>query len=144
MPGPPPKHPEDRVRRNRPPELRPLPPTCDIDAPAWPSGPRASKAKSEVWGELWSLPIANWWHQQCISPRIVQRYVIAHLEAIRGDHGAASQAARLERDLGLTPEALSKLRLEVVADAPATPRRTERITRRPDPRLTVVDGERTG
>lgn len=100
-----------------------LPARCDLPVPPWPSGARPSPTALEVWGELWVLPVAVWWHQQGTSPRVVQRYVVVHLDAVgrrrtwplwpRGHRVAGDDAAALERALGLTPDALDRLNLQV-------------------------------
>lgn len=61
-----------------------------------------------MWRRLWKLPVAAWWHEQRIDPFVVARYVRVGID--RPEHAALG---RLETALGLTPEALGKLRLTV-------------------------------
>jgi hypothetical protein len=95
-------------RRNRPEEWTVLPAEgCNLLAPKWPIG-TASKDEAALWARLWALPVALYWHQIQLEPSIVARYVTLSLE--RPEH--ASTAA-LERELGLTPASMARLRLLV-------------------------------
>ena len=108
MPGPRPKPPETLRRRNAPEAWTLLPASgCSLAAPKWPLG-KASAAESALWRRLWHLPVAAWWHEQRIDPFPVARYVRVGLA--RPEHAALG---RLEAALGLTPEALVRLRLVV-------------------------------
>src|SRR6266487_6853795 len=101
---------EQLRRRNRPDEWKVLPAAgCSLPAPKWPSG-KPTPAESALWKRLWNLPLAAWWHEQRIEPTIVARYVRLSLK--RPEHATVGQ---LERELGLTPAAMLRMRLMVEA-----------------------------
>jgi hypothetical protein len=75
MPGPPP-NPNAR-RTNDKDAWRTLPHKCDRRAPAWPLGVRP-KGQSALWRYLWSLPVAEIWHEQN-AVRLVARYAVLTL-----------------------------------------------------------------
>jgi hypothetical protein len=66
-----------------------------------------------LWKRLWALPVAAFWHEQAVEPSIVGRYCRLALE--RPEHASVG---RLETELGLTPAALSRLRLVVETPEP--------------------------
>ena len=88
-----------------------LPPGgCKLAVPAWPAS-RASAVEAKLWRQLWSLPIACWWHAQATPTVVVARYV--RLLLASPEHAAVGQA---ERELGMTPA--SMLRMRLVVEAP--------------------------
>jgi hypothetical protein len=103
------RKPAEQLRRRNAPELWTVLPRegCRLPAPKWPIG-TASKDEGTLWGRLWALPVAVYWHQIRLEPSIAARYVTLSLE--RPEH--ASTAA-LERELGLTPASMARLRLVV-------------------------------
>jgi hypothetical protein len=102
---------EQLRRRNRPEEWTVLPAEgCALPAPKWPVGAPA-KAEADLWRDLWRLPIAAWWHEQHVALTVIARYV--KLSLAKPEHASV---ATLERELGLTPA--SMLRLRLVVEAP--------------------------
>ena len=91
---------------------------CSFAAPKWPDG-KASAAESARWRDLWSLPIAAWWHDQRVASNVVARYV--RLSLSKPEHATVGQ---LERELGLTPASMLRLRL-VVEHPEVEPARAE-------------------
>lgn len=92
-------------------------------APKWPDG-KPSPDEARLWADLWARPIAWWWWEQRIPPVVVARYVrqtVLDRDEPKLKLGLA--LSRLERDLGLTPEALEKLRLTVEPSESKKPRR---------------------
>jgi hypothetical protein len=85
---------------------------CKVKPPAWPVG-QASTGEKMLWGELWALPIAAWWHEQRIAATVVARYVTLSLS--KPEHASVAQ---LERELGLTPAAMLRMRLVVEEPEP--------------------------
>jgi hypothetical protein len=67
-----------------------------------------------LWKRLWALPIAAWWHETRISPTVVARYVT--LAVSKPEHATVGQ---LERELGLTPAAMLRMRLVVEQPEPS-------------------------
>ena len=66
MPGPPPKDPAQRRRRNATPGFKLLPRTVTAPAPDWPLSSPATYAEAELWQKLWRLPqAAEWRRMQC-------------------------------------------------------------------------------
>jgi hypothetical protein len=104
-----PRKPAEQLRRrNRPEEWTVLPfEGCSLPAPTWPLG-RASKDEAGLWARLWALPIAVAWHDWRIEPAVVARYV--RLALTKPEHATVGQ---LERELGLTPASLLRMRLVV-------------------------------
>lgn len=99
---------EQLRRRNRPEEWTVLPAEgCRLAAPKWPSG-SPSVLEAALWKDLWALPLAAWWHQERIAPTVVARYV--RLSIAKPEHATVGQ---LERELGLTPAAMLRMRLMV-------------------------------
>src|SRR6266536_931891 len=106
---------EQLRRRNRPEDWTVLPAAgCSLPAPKWPSG-KPTPAESVLWKRLWKLPVSAWWHEQRIEPFIVARYVRLSLK--KPEHATVGQ---LERELGLTPGAMLRLRLVVEVPEPET------------------------
>jgi hypothetical protein len=101
---------EQLRRRNRPEEWTVLPfEGCSLPLPKWPLG-SPSGDESALWKSLWKLPVALFWHDQRIEPTVIARY--ARLALDRPEHATVSA---LERELGLTPAAMLRMRLIVEA-----------------------------
>lgn len=83
------------------------------DPPAWPGPGKGSAKHLAYWADLWSRPVACAWEALQIPPETVARYVVAYFKSL-SDHLWAGPVARLERDLGLTPEAMMKMKIRVV------------------------------
>jgi len=128
MPGPAPKNPADRVRRNKPLANTVLLPHGGRvgEPPAWPLATNTPK----IWASLWATPQAAQWELQGIGTvRVVARYALFAEEF--GDETVEPNAAllgeirQLEDRLGLTPMAMLRLRWEIdakpVTAAVATP-----------------------
>ena len=123
MPGPPPKHPAQRRRRNNKPDLLALPAEGRKGrAPKWPL-PEQSKAEAKVWVEMWHTPQAAAWERLGWN-RTVARYVRFLVEAEKPESSVAllSEVRQLEDRLGLTPMSMLRLRWEVKADEVAEKR----------------------
>jgi hypothetical protein len=103
------RKPEEQLRRRNAPELWTVLPAsgCSLKAPAWPLE-KASAAESALWRRLWSAPLALWWWSQAIEPSVVARYV--RLALSKPEHATVST---LERELGLTPASMLRMRLVV-------------------------------
>lgn len=108
------RKPEGQLRRRNAPEQWTALPAegCNLKPPAWPVG-KPSPSEKGLWADLWALPIAAWWHEQRIAPTVVARYVT--LSLAKPEHAAV---ATLERELGLTPAAM--LRMRLVVEEPET------------------------
>jgi hypothetical protein len=65
---------------------------CKLKLPAWPIG-KPLPEEQKLWADLWALPIAAYWHETRIAPT-------------------------LERELGLTPAAMLRMRLVVEEPEP--------------------------
>ena len=112
--GPPPKHPDQRVRRNTS-KLTQLPAEGRQGrAPKWPFAD-STPTERKLWGELWRTPQAVMW-DRTHAHREVAAYVRWSLLAETGDIKAAPEARQLSDRLGLTPLALRRLEWEIVAD----------------------------
>jgi hypothetical protein len=99
---------EQLRRRNRPESWVVLPAAgCKRPVPKWPAG-AAAKDEAELWKRLWVSPVAAWWHEQQTPPTVVARYV--RLSLAKPEHATVGQ---LERELGLTPAAMLRMRLMV-------------------------------
>ncbi len=107
------RKPPELARRNRPEEWTVLPfDGCDLKPPSWPFG-KPSAEEATLWGRVWRLPVASYWHVVQVEPAIVARYVRLALE--RPEHASVS---KLESELGLTPAAMARLRLVVEPPEP--------------------------
>lgn len=80
--------------------------------PEWPGTRKPSKANAALWERLWRLPVAVAWETLQIPIETVARYVVSYNRAL-SDHKWAGAAARLEKDLWLTPEAMRMGRIRV-------------------------------
>jgi len=115
MPGPPPKDPAQRRRRNKPAEVRALPADGRSGpAPRWPLPGEHSDLESEMWGQLWSTPQAVAWESLGWT-RVVARYARVAVQAELGAGGATilSECRQLEDRLGLSPMAMKRLQWQV-------------------------------
>jgi hypothetical protein len=65
------------------------------------------------WAELWRLSVACWWHEQQVAASVIARYVTMSLQ--KPEHATVGQ---LERELGLTPAAMLRMRLVVETPEP--------------------------
>jgi hypothetical protein len=68
-----------------------------------------------LWGELWASPQAVMWERQHWT-REVALYVRWQVLAESGDLNAAKEARQWSDRLGLTPQAMLRLRWEIVGD----------------------------
>lgn len=96
----------------------------------------------ELWADLWSTPQAVAWERMRWT-RTVARYVRFEVRAETGDLKAGAEARLLEDRLGLSPQAMLRLRWEVAADEVAEQRedRTTRARKSARQRLKVVDSD---
>lgn len=137
MPGPAPKDPSQRVRRNATPNITRLPAEGRRgDLPAWPVGkPRAAEAA--IWARIWSTPQAVAWERLNWFDAVA-RYCRVLVDAMKpkASASALAEARQLEDRLGLNPLAMLRLRWEVVADEVAEQRADKSDSRR---RLKAVD-----
>lgn len=123
MPGPPPKHPAQRRRRNNKPDLLALPAEGRKGrAPKWPL-PSQTDAEAKVWTETWHTPQAAAWERLGWN-RTVARYVrfLVRSEDPKSTVALLSEVRQLEDRLGLTPMSMLRLRWEVKADEVAEKR----------------------
>ena len=123
MPGPPPKHPTQRRRRNNKPDLLALPAEGRKGrAPKWPL-PEQSDAEAKVWSEMWHTPQAAAWDRLGWT-RTVARYVRFLVLSEKSDASVAmlAEVRQLEDRLGLTPMSMLRLRWEVKSDEVAAKR----------------------
>lgn len=142
MPGPAPKHPSQRRRRNKPPELLALPSEGRRgQPPAWPLAGRKRAGETQRWRDLWALPQAVMWERIGCVPTVA-RYCRIVLEAEQpgARRDAITEARQLETELGLTPKAMASLKWTVVADELAA-RRVEQADRPARERMRAVDGD---
>lgn len=109
------KKPSETLRRRNAPELWTVLPAagCKLPPPKWPMGGKPSPAEADLWRRLWKLPVASWWHEQRIEPSVVARYVTLAIEK-----PSLAVVGALERDLGLTPAGMARLRLVVEQPEP--------------------------
>lgn len=130
MPGPAPKDPSARRRRNASVGKTLLPAGGHVgDPPVWP----LRSDEPVVWAELWSTPQAAAWAQLGYT-RVVARYAFL-LEIIEGGEGAPAAAIlgevrQMEDRLGLNPKAMRSLLWEVAADEVAERREDNAVPSR--------------
>ncbi len=145
MPGPPPKHPSQRLGhrpaeqwRRLPAEGRQGPP------PAWPLAAAPNAAELAVWATLWATPQAVVW-DELRAERLVARYVL-HLVAVEVRSPSTrllAEVRQMEAQLLLAPGSLAKARMEIARDEVAEQRERPAVAdsgataRR---RLMAVDG----
>lgn len=114
MPGPAPKDPATRRRRNASVGKTVLPAGGRVGSvPSWP----LAVAEPAVWAELWSQPQAVFWERNMLA-RVVARYAML-LEASEVPDAKAAllgEVRQLEDRLGLNPKAMRSLLWEVSSD----------------------------
>lgn len=126
MPGPPP-NPNARRTNDRD-AWRTLPHMCARKPPAWPLKGRKPAGLVELWRHLWSLPIAELWHEQN-AVRLVARYsqlVIALDGVLDGSSqmgatlaaGLPAEIRQIEDRLLISPSTRIRARV-VIAEPPA-------------------------
>lgn len=120
MPGPAPKPPEQRRRRNARPAALLLPSEGrQSPAPPWPIVPnpdrKAGAAERKLWAELWQLPQAVAWERFGYAREVAQ-YARWKILAEAGSLRASAEARQFSDRLGLTPLALRRLEWQIVAD----------------------------
>jgi len=142
--GPPPKQADQRRRTNATIAMTQLPSEGrQGDPPAWPLADTG--CDEELWGKLWSTPQAAEWERLGFGVvQVVARYVVLLAEANIGEPKAAAEARQIEDRLGLSPQAMLRLRWEVADDGatatrPKTPSRSTAGTRR-ERVLKAIDG----
>lgn len=116
MPGPPPKDPAQRRRRNSSGAQKTLLPAGGRgkrNAPVWP----LASAKPACWPGLWKMPQAVVWERDHLV-RVVARYAVLLEQAEQP--GAPvfvlAETRQLEDRLGLSPKAMRSLLWEVTSD----------------------------
>lgn len=121
-------------------------------APQWPLPPLPiddeglseiwQEREGELWADLWETPQAVAW-ERLRWTRTVARYVRFEVRAETGDLKAGAEARLLEDRLGLSPQAMLRLRWEVAPDEVAEQRqeRTTRSRKSARQRLKVVDSD---
>jgi hypothetical protein len=138
MPGPPPKHPDHRRRRNAAPVMTQLPAEGRKGSPPkWPlSAPNV--LERDAWAQLWATPQAVAW-DRLGWVRSVARYTrrLVESEKRKAPTSLCSEVRQMEDRLGLSPMSMLRLRWEIVADQIAEQRETKPSTTRD--RLRAVD-----
>lgn len=113
MPGPPPKDPNARRRRNPTPGFRLLPhegrtgPIPDFPLPS------PDQGELSYWREIWSLPQAvEWERMRC--ERFVALYVRSFIAASMGgaDPKLLAEVRQLDAKIGISPKAMRDMRWE--------------------------------
>lgn len=139
MPGPPPKHPSQRLRANAAPLMMQLPSEgYKGEIPPFPLD-RPSRAEEERWELVWRLPQAAAWVKMRIT-LVVARYVRNCLLVENDNHTTVaiahlhSEIRQLEDRLGMSPLALRRLMWEISSDEV-----DERRDERPRRRLVALD-----
>lgn len=123
---PAPKHPSQRVRRNKDLPMNQLPGDGRKGrTPVWPLS-AAGAAEAKAWKAAWKLPQAVVWEAQHLE-RLVARWVRVALEAEEPGATASllGQALKLEERLLLTPYHLKQARYEI---EPVEAKQGERTT----------------
>jgi hypothetical protein len=137
VPGPAPKHPSERRRRN------PVPTTVELpaegrqgDPPAWPLS-KPTKSELAVWGELWKTPQSVAWERLGWF-RTIGRYARLVTKAEKPGASAFinSECRQMEDRIGLTPMSMLRLRWEIVRDEVSEQRE---VSSAPRERLKAVD-----
>lgn len=142
MPGPPPKSPETRRRRNAGPAETLLPKAGRSgQPPKWPLEGSPSSAEASLWRDLWATPQAVPWLQLGWT-RIVARYCRLTVESEKRDAPASllAEVRQLEDRLGLTPMAMRRLMWKIDDRDETGAKRDERRAASPArQRFRVVD-----
>lgn len=118
---PAPKHPSQRVRRNKDVPMNQLPAEGRTGrTPTWPIS-KATPDEAKAWKAVWRTPQAVVWETQHLE-RIVARYVRLMVAAEDPDAPVTmqGQVAKLEEHLLLTPHHLKAARYEIVPREEAT------------------------
>lgn len=125
--------------RKGPTPVWPLPPLPADDEGLWAV---LQEREGELWVDLWETPQAVAW-ERLRWTRTVARYVRFEVQAETGDLKAGAESRLLEDRLGLSPQAMLRLRWEVAADEVAEQRqdRTTRARKSARQRLKVVDSD---
>lgn len=141
MPGPAPKHPDERRRRNAAPTMVQLPAEGRKGAaPRWPLG-KTQKGETDAWRAVWKTPQSVAWER--MGPgvvRTVARYVRLLVEAEKPGASStlAGEVRQLEDRLGLTPMAMLRLRWEIVQNETAVAA-SEESAKKARSRMRAVD-----
>lgn len=131
MPGPAPKDPAVRRRRNASVGKTVLPSGGRVgDVPAW---PLAGRTEPGVWVELWRMPQASAWERMHLT-RTVAHYAMV-LEVVEGSEGLPAAAVlqemrQMEDRLGLNPKSMRSLLWEVAAGDEVAEKRDEQVPSR--------------
>lgn len=117
MPGPAPKDPAARRRRNSTGAQKTLLPAGGRDGktPTWPI--KAVPKPTTLWTSLWKLPQAVAWERQHLA-RVVARYamLLQLAESYEASAAVLGEVRQLEDRLGLNPKAMRSLLWEVTED----------------------------
>lgn len=119
MPGPPPKHPSQRRRRNASPGFIQLDPAGrQGDPPEWPliTSPsvQAAQLEERKWRDLWNLPQAlEWERMRCYDDVALytRAWVLASMSA--DDTKLLAEVRQLDAKIGVSPKAMQGLRWEI-------------------------------
>lgn len=139
MPGPPPKDPSTRRRRNPTPGFKQLPAEGRSgEVPAWPlvehPEPSIRAIEQRKWEEMWTLPQAVEWERiRCYDD--VALYVRIWVEATLPSAAKTQrdQLLQLDAKIGVSPKAMQQLRWETT-DEPKAPEQTPAL-RSVEPRV---------
>lgn len=120
MPGPAPS--PNARRRNDRDAWRTLPPVCTRPTPAWPIKGKKPAGLVDLWRHLWSLPVAEIWHEQN-AVRLVARYALMLLAFEAGGPGISAtvfatypgELRQIEDRLLISPS--TRIRARVLIDA---------------------------
>ncbi len=120
MPGPPPKHPDARRRRNASPTFRLLPFYGRKGrAPKWPLPEPPTETQLKRWRHLWRSPQATAWQDMGEIASTVAYYVLLESWSLNPDAASAirAEARQLNDRLGLNPRAMRSLGWQIDSDA---------------------------
>lgn len=128
MPGPPP-NPQARRRNDRD-AWRTLAPVCTRPVPRWPIATKP-RGHAALWRHLWSLPIAEIWHEQN-AVRLVARYatLVLTLENVFSPDddtslpatvlaGLPAEIRQIEDRLLISPSTRIRARVVIAVETPA-------------------------
>lgn len=92
---------------------------CERPAPAWPLTGRKRAGQADLWRHLWTLPVAELWHEQN-AVRLVARYarLVLEAEAFSADTKLAAEVRQIEDRLLISPSTRLRARV-LIADRPA-------------------------
>lgn len=147
--GRPPKHPDDRQRRNAAPGITPLPSGgYKGDIPEFPLD-RPSRREVQLWSLHWRLPQAEMWAKMHVT-FVVARYiralsVIEHNESVNvATTNLHAEVRQLEDRLGLSPLSLVRLRWEIVDEQTGQAVDMKVASKAAVRRLRAIDPKATG